>query len=554
MGRNMTFRISTWLFPLVLTALTPVLVVAADKLPDKSWILPYQTNEIQFVRPGSAWTAATPGRHPFWVQTLINRFLAWQPLDSTPTPTGDCDLYKLRESIRTESDNRLQTQIMNQFRSKCPQLFTVGSSFSLVQGLQIFSMKYDIDQNPFFHRVVFQLPDGEKLKGVLAIRDTKRRPLVIVRAGITGNVEEAFAERFFFYQFFERGLFNVLLVENMTGTDYIHYNHSMNFGGIAESYQNIWLAKTLTSPRQPISQFIQSLHLVGLSLGGQGVLTAAWLARYQSNPHLFSSFMAFCPLVNTVETFDYLFQKSWMRYPLEIWAHSRFGELKKFQPELFKKYWGLPRRVLGAIEKNYKRSDASVLGVTEPWFISRRTDYLSLHELSKWDPTLRDPVWIWMTEHDSVVPPNLNTDRLQLLTPLRIPEGNHCSFPVVWDGRLMSAALEGYILGAAKFTMPEKEVKIAANPVLKWKIGDIKIQDGNPMIQVTLITDDRDFRNIQINRNELDFQFRETKLTEHEKFMIQRWISSNLHWKADAQSSGLVVSWPTLDAAQTPGK
>jgi hypothetical protein len=546
-GENMTFRISFQVLTAILGFSLWASAQTESVYPDKKWIYAYQTKSVQFISHGSDYAAATPGRHPEWAQYLVNRFLSWQPIDLDPRPEGECDLFKLRESIRNALDVKMRTLALERYHSKCQKLFTEGPSNPLQQAIKIFSMKYNVDENPFLHRVLFHLPDGQKLKGVLALKDTtKSRPLIIVRAGITGNVEEAFAERFFFYQLFERGLFNVLLVENMTGTDYIHFNKTLSFGGIAESYQNIWLAQTLRSSSQHLSKLIQSIHLVGLSLGGQGVLTSAWLARYQTNPKLFSSYLALCPLVNLTDTFDYLFKKSWLKFPLEIWARSRFTEFRTFRPELFKGYWGLPNRLLMAVAKNYKRPPASLLGVKEPWFIKQQTDFYSLHELSKWDPTLRDPVWIWVTNEDSAVPVNLNTDQLQSVDPVRIEEGNHCSFPVVWDNRVLSAILEGYILGASQMRMTEKQVKLEVDPKLSWDLTNVLFQDDKPEIEVELSAGNKTKRSFMINRSDLDFAFRSPKLSEHEKFMIRRWLSSNLRWEPDGTGLSLLVSWPIV--------
>jgi hypothetical protein len=543
---NMTFRISTPIFCMVYSFSLWAGAQTTSRNSNKSWVYALQSNSIQFASKGSDFAAATPGRFPAWVFYLWNHFLSWEPEDLAPLPTGACDLFNLRESIRRASDVKMRSYIFEQYQAHCKEPFTVGPSNTLRQALQIFTMSYNIEANPFLHRVVFHLPDGQKLKGVLALKDTKSRPLIIVRAGITGNVEDAFAERFFFYQFFERGLFNVLLVENMTGSDYIHFNKSFNFGGLAESYQNIWLAETLRSPSQPISHLVQSVHLVGLSLGGQGVLTAAWLARYQKNPKLFNSFMAFCPLVNTVDTFNYLFKKSWVKYPLEFWARSQFTEFKDFRPDLFNGFMGLPGRLLKAVANSYKRPDAEILGVREPWFIQKQNNYYSLHQLSKWDQTLRDPVWIWITQQDSVVPTRLNTDRLQLVAPVRIEQGNHCSFPVVWDNRVLSALFTGQVLGTSNFQITEKHIILNADPRRKWELRDVKFFEDRQQLEVVLGIGSKNKKAFIMDFSDLDFTFGNGPLSDHEKFMVKRWLSSNLRWEANGTDLSLIVSWPIV--------
>lgn len=515
-----------------------------EGLPVKSWIQKYQTQAIRFVSTGSDYTAATPGRHPVWVNKLINDYLAYEPEETTLRPHGHCDPAKIRDSIIKFPAPASKTKTLDSIKQKCAPYLTAGPKWAALQGLKIFSMKYNIDENPFFHRTVFVLPDGQKLKAVLALKDEKRRPLVMVRAGITGNVEEAFAERFFLYQLFERGFFHVLLVENMTGADYIHFNRSLNFGGIAEAYQNIYLAQLLKSPTQPLSRVVESIHLMGLSLGGQGVLTAAWMARYQRNPRLFGSFMTFCPLVNTQATFNHLFRESWLRFPLEFWARSRFSEFETFRPDLFKgPFFGLAQRLLSATAHQYRKPPAHVLGVVEPWFVQKQNDFLGLHELSLWNPTLRDPVWIWVTKEDMVVPTSLNTARLALTHPFIIDQGNHCSFPVVWDSRLLSNILAGHVLAGSQINLAMKTITLDANPYSNWTLDDVVIREDQKAVEVTIM-DGKTRRGFLVEYSELDFDLPPGKIGDHERFMLKRWFSSNLQFEPDAAGLRLLVSWP----------
>lgn len=514
--------------------------------PDKSWIQKYQSRTVKFISPGSDYAAATPGRHPVWVQKLMSDYLAYEPDESTDRPQGQCDPIRIRESILKFPSPASKTRTLNSIKQQCSPYLTAGPRFSPLQGLKIFSMKYNIDENPFFHRTVFLLPDGQKLKAVLALKDEKRRPLVIVRAGITGNVEEAFAERFFLYQLFERGFFHVLLVENMTGADYIHFNRSLSFGGLAEAYQNIFLAQLFKSNSQPLSRLIESVHLMGLSLGGQGVLTAAWMARYQKNPKLFGSFMAFCPLVNTTATFNYLFRESWLRFPLEFWARSRFSEFEQFRSDLFKgPFFGLAHRLLGAVATNYRKPPAELLGVVEPWFIQRQKDFLGLHELSLWDPTLREPVWVWVTKDDVVVPTRLNTEKLALLHPFMIDQGNHCSFPVVWDNRLLSNILAGHVLAGSQIQLQKKSITLDVNPNTSWTFRDVVIHEDRKEVEVT-IQEGQNQKGFLIPYPELDFELPLGEIGTHERFMLKRWFSSNLQFEPDATGLRLLVSWPMV--------
>lgn len=545
----MTFRISVFevFFSLVLGSSSGFSTAHASsqQIPlDKSWVKSLETAELQFPAPDSEWAAATPGRHPAPVHWFLNRILKWDPQDQDPSPRGDCALPQFVNQLSNATSPKEKTQIYKQYHNNCEDQYVTGSLLAQWQAFRLFSMSYNIDEHPFLNRVVLHLPDGKKLKGMLAIKDGKKRPLVILRMGITGNVEEAFAERFFYYQLFERSLFNFLMVENMTSSDFIHNNKTLEFAGIAESYQNFWIARTLRDPKQPISKLIESLHLVGLSLGGQGVLTAAWLAPFQKNPEIFQSFLALCPLVNLRPTFNFLFKEGIAGLPLELWAHSRFTEVKDFRPELFQEFFGLPHRVLKTVSENYKKPDAKIFGVVEPEFIAKENDFFNLHQLSTWDPAIRRPVWVWVTEKDAIVPYEINTYTLKDVYPVVINVGNHCSFPAAWDGRMTQAMFRGHILGATKFSPDAKSVQLDVSINENWDLNNVKPKGDSGRLEVTLISEKREKVTFEVNITDLDFQFRSKTLSEPEKRMIRRWLSTNLTFTPGPDGRGMTVSWP----------
>lgn len=545
----MTFRISIFevLSSLLLLGLvtfsTPVWSASESDRINKSWIRNYETSEIHFPNEDSEWAAATPGRHPFWIHLALNKIFKWDPQDQDPAPQGNCAIPRFVETLIQAQEPDKKTQAFNEYHQNCEDQYVTGSLLPEWQAFRLFSMSYSIDEHPFLHRVVFSLPNGKKLKGMLALKDEKKRPLIILRMGITGNVEEAYAERFFYYQLFERGLFNFLMVENLTGSDYIHNNRSIEFGGLAEAYQNLWLAELFQSKTQPLSKFVESVHLVGLSLGGQGALTSAWLLPHQKNPQSIRSILALCPLVNLGPTFDHLFLSGWKRFGLEFWAHSRFAEVKDFRPELFESFLGLPHRILKAAATEYKKPDAALFGVKEPEFLKKKNEFNFVHELSRWNSFPRAPFWIWVTQRDSIVPVKLNTDTLTGVLPVRINVGDHCSFPSSWDGRMTQAMFRGHILGATQFRPQYKSISLSSDPEEGWDLKNVEHKKDGTM-KVTIVSRKNQETSFQMQLSDLDFQFRHPKLTEPEKRMIRRWLSTNLTFAPSSIGSGMTVSWP----------
>ncbi|MFN8792469.1 MAG: hypothetical protein ACK5Y2_13525 [Bdellovibrionales bacterium] len=558
-GENMTFRSSafkkSWKLGLILGAGLLVIALVVLNLSglfrsvspvDKAHFKQFETPQIEMISSDSPFAAATPGRHPALVQWVFNQVFRWDPQDQGPAPKNECALGPLTRQLERAQAPREKTEIMNRYLQDCESQFLNGELKAHIQALRLFTMSYSIDDHPFLTRVLFHLPDGKKLKGLLAVKDQKRRPFVILRMGITGNIEEAFAERFFYYQLFERGLFNFLMVENMTGTDFIHHNRSVEFAGLAESYQNLWIAQLLRNPQQPISKLVESVHLVGLSLGGQGVLTSAWLSPVQKNPNLFQSFLALCPLVNLKPTFDHLFEGGGVgRLPLEVWAHSRFAEARVFYPELFDTYFGLPGRILKFVADHYAKPQADLFGVKEPAFLEKLNEFYALHDLKTWDPGLRKPVWIWVTKEDSIVPVHLNSATLPQADYLEIGVGNHCSFPAAWDGRVTQALFRGHILGASpNFKVSKKSVQLGVPVEAAWDVDDVSVKGSTGRVEVTLISKAKFKVRFDLGLEDLDFAFSSSTLTEPEKRMIRRWLSTNLTFEASPDGSGMTVSWP----------
>ncbi len=557
-GESMTFRIRYLeLLSLPLKSLLAGLcVLSMTACSDtqrvdlqKEWIRELQTAELHFPAPDSKWAAGTPGRHPRFINYVLNKILKWDPQDQSPVPTGNCSVTKLVRDLMADPRASSKTAVFNRYYNHCEDQYINGVLQPQWQALRLFSMAYSIDEHPFLHRVVINLPDGKKLKGLLALKDNKPRPFVVLRMGIGGNIEEAFPERFFYYQLFERGLFHLLMVENMTSPDFIHNNKSLEFGGMAESYQNIWLAQLLRSDDQPLSRLVQSLHLIGLSLGGQGVLVTSYLAPFQKNPNLFQSYLALCPLVNLKPTFQYLFESGLKRFPVEIWAHNRFQEIEAYKPELFTTYWGLPGRILSELARNYQRPPAELFQVTEPEFIRQSQDFFFLHELSRWDSKNHRPFWIWVTNEDSIVPVALNADTLPDVNAVRIPIGDHCSFPAAWDGRVTQALFRGHILGATDFQFEWKSVVLNADFKKGWNFQGFQPAQGG-RLKIELISLENEKTSFEIDLNDLDFHFRRAQLSEAEKRMIRRWLSTNLVFSPSSGGTGMTVSWPFVTSKE----
>lgn len=533
----MTFRIRIFLVLIFL------LETAGAQIIKTEWPNQYQSSIFEFPASGSRYEAVTAGQHPWPVGYFLNELVNWDPQDTLPELSQDCSATILQANLAKSVTAQTYNDVFKSYARRCESEYVQAYRPPYLGLLGIFAMKYSVNQNPFLRRTVIHLPNGQKLKAVLALKDQKRRPFVIVRMGITGNIEEAYAERFFYHHLFERGFYHLLMLENLTSTDFIHNNQVMDFGGISEAYQNVWLAQKMQSPEEKISELIESVHLIGLSLGGQGVLASSWVAPVQSRKKLIHSYLGLCPLVNLKPTFEELFIKNYLKYPLEFWARSRFSEVKKFRPDLFDFQFGFSERLLKASQKTFKKPAKEYL-LNEPEVIKNSEDFYFLHDLSLWDPSTRDDLRSWVTRQDRIVPPSLNSDQLPGLRPLVIDQGQHCSFPIEWHPHVTQALFNSHILQNSKVEFGEYQVVVNSIVHQDWKWDDLVLtEDGDLEIVLRSLMANQT-REIKILTDQLDFQLPNGPIDSFTLSVLRKWFSTNLKILIEKDKSQMTVSWP----------
>ena len=130
---------------------------------------------------------------------------------------------------------------------------------------------YDITDHKKFQLFADELSPNVKIRGLLALQPEQKRPLVIFRMGIHGNRDEVLAERFFLKILFEDLGVHVLMLENLTSHAYLIQNQKISIGGVEEGLHTFFIINKIKIGKYPWSSQVTDLHLVGLSLGSQGV-------------------------------------------------------------------------------------------------------------------------------------------------------------------------------------------------------------------------------------------------------------------------------------------
>lgn len=185
-------------------------------------------------------------------------------------------------------------------------------------------VRFDLSDTAHFRKVWFRMSSSMNFRGLFAIHDfTTPRPLVILRMGIHGNVDEVLAERFLVRLLYEELGVNVLVLESSTSAAFLAKNKDVSFGGIDEGLQTFLTINELR--RTGLAKIIKSFHVVGLSLGGHGTFVTALMDQY--NGQHISSIVNFCPLINLEQTFTYQTLPGWKNALSDFWNAGRLKVL-----------------------------------------------------------------------------------------------------------------------------------------------------------------------------------------------------------------------------------
>jgi predicted alpha/beta-fold hydrolase len=446
------------------------------------------------------------------------------------------------------------------------------------------SFKLHPNRYPFGRQVIFHLPNNVKLKGLLAMKtDGKKRPLIILRTGIFSNTQEFYPERSAFIQLFEQGPFNVLVLESSSGSEFLKHNRDYAIGGFDEGLQNFWLAQKLQNPSEPISKYIQSVHMAGVSLGGHGVLLSALLNELNPGPQgqrVVQSALGICPLLNMQDTLDYHMSQGFSMDLMNYWASRRLKVLKDRIPELKDSVF-LPQ-FFNWLKRNYRgpliAENGKIEGIrlppeAEQWLAEKKTPealFWKLNHYWPWYQKVQTPVLILSTEKDPIVSWFINSGRLQdgrmklqdsNIEMFTFEQGFHCSLPVAYDWSSIATLMQTFFLKMSPDFKPEvKEVRLplpaAVISQFQGKTPYLDLSFEAPEMSAALFVSvrfDSEFwpswsdrllaprMSAQLPLSEMEFPLDEVVRNPDESSLLRRWAYQNI--EARISGSDIIFRW-----------
>ncbi len=513
-----------------------------------------------------------------WILKLIRSpWFQWAPNGKPRWTSQACSAHAFQKKILQETGNEF-SQIAEGFENylkKCSPEFETGWNDILTNAAGSMILQMEPNRHPYARHVMFNLPNKIKLKGLLFLKgDQKKRPLIVFRTGIFSNTQNFNPERFLVMQGFEQSPFNMLILESMSGSEFVKHNEAFAWGGFDEGLQNFLIARELQDPKEPLSKLIDSIHLLGMSMGSHGVLYATLLNELNqkpSKPKVINSTLAYCPLLNMRDTLDYHMSQGFSMDIMNYWASRRLPELVKRYPEVTKESF-IPE-ILKVLESNYtgpviaengQLPSIQVPPVSKEGFWQRNDFWPQFKNV-------KTPVMIFATHQDPVVSWFINSGRIDdgrmnftdsNLKMIAFDQGYHCSLAVAYDWSGFAGVLQTYFLKqsphfqmenkTARFPMTPKALEFVKNlkePVIEI---DFSVEEGaaavkaevvlkkspRPPLLERLLQPEMSF---QLPLSEMDFPIEGFVRSRYESVMLRRWAYQNIH--AQVQGSDLVFDW-----------
>lgn len=346
--------------------------------------------------------------------------------------------------------------------------------FSINEMMRNLFVEFDLADTMHFRKVWFKPTPEIQFRGLIGIHDfQKKRPLIILRMGIHGNVDEMIAERFLAKLIYEELDANLLVLESLTSHAFLSKNKNISFGGVDEGLQSFVALQEVGN--SSLKNIISTVHLVGLSMGGHGSFVTALLD--QSNGQKIKSVVNFCPLINLQENLEFHAGNGFSNVLVDAWNVRRLRAIfEKYQDEPGLTEWWKsafdfkPRftpSLMNLLNRDRKQpllsaKDINSLVPNMKWpvgFKNHIEKSKNFFELSNFWPLykgVQTPVMIYTTPKDPLVINALNAERIfngtqpgdfSSLKYKRLEHGIHCGLPAVYRWSYIAQLLrEGLLL------------------------------------------------------------------------------------------------------------
>lgn len=394
-----------------------------------------------------------------------------------------CDPRRLEDNVIGKNlSNAQYFKVLKAYFSSCSSELTKGSTTGLLSLLKFSKYVYPFLSHPQVKEFHVKLADGTRVPGIIALKqDPTPRPLVIVKCGVFCSAAQTPSMKAYLMHLFDQSPFNVLLLANQTGMDYIYYNQRVTLGGHSEGLEAIEVGRYMLEKWEHRDR-ISSLHLMGISLGGNAaVMGAAYNDQYPraNGQKVFNSVAAICPVISLRPTLDHLYGSQVIGRVFSKMTREHFSEARNYVTDV-------PDMITDDKIPDTRLGMADYIGNLASTSLQRRGIASTMPTFFKnnnfWNlkSTVRTPLLVWASKDDSVVNNRINAEvmehddlyeNLSNVGVLNLKYGNHCAFQSSYGAQASAAVLRTFVLNNS----PEFVNEYAKKARMPWTLGFKKL-------------------------------------------------------------------------------
>lgn len=401
---------------------------------------------------------------------------------STKDISPKCDPRRLEDSVLGKKLTTSQYyQVLKKYFEKCSPELTQNSTLGISGLIKFAKYHYPFLTHPQVKQFMVKLPGGPKIPGILALKqDPRPRPLVIVKCGVFCSAEETASLKSYLMHLFDQSPFNVLLLANQTGMDYIYHNKLISLGGWSEGYEAIEVGKWMLEQWE-YKDRISSVHFMGISLGGNAAMMgAAFNDKYplSNGKKIFNSVTAICPVVSLKPSLDHLFGGAIVGRIFSKLTKKHFQEARQYVedvPELL-----TDDKIPGRSGLAEFIGDVASASLRKRGSDTTTQAYFKSTNFWNWKSEVKTPLMVWASKDDMVVNNRLNAgviehdntyEKSPLVGVLNLDYGNHCGFSSAYGAQVSATVLRTFVLNHSPEFVDDYNVK----QKMSWNFGFEKL-------------------------------------------------------------------------------
>lgn len=388
-----------------------------------------------------------------------------------------------RQALATYSSAQQYAKFTQAYFQRCSKFLTAGNVQGLPGLLKFANTEYDLSKNPQIQQKLLQLSDGIKIEAYVGVKDYKtRRPWVIAKCGVFCDITASSSSLNFIINFFDQSPFNIIFVSNHTGEVHIRNNSMLTLGGYYEVHDMYDLARWLKF-ESPYKDTVDSIHAVGISLGGSTAMAVSHLSHLYSTPNekpLFNSTTAICPVVNLGPTLQDMYanslkgklftQYTW-KYLKRASAHLSLAQdyLSRKNPPEATQFPSMLADIVFRYGTQWEKVNPLGRFAQSP---NDPRDLLNQNDFASFQQNLDIPTFAWASKDDHIVNYNLNTKTLieaatprEALGAVGLEYGDHCGFDTAYGFAITTMVFQTFILGNSPDYLAQRHLDAMTFPV-----------------------------------------------------------------------------------------